>query len=176
MRAEGIPSVAKVGPILNPLVGVLLFSAGSACVKVDGGAIEASWVLRTFDGRAIAGCGCSSPAIARVRFTAVAIDAAGQPGSDICAGQAGCEFSCASQRGATPFFVPAGRYAIAIAPVDSQGNVLPAGDALGRVRVPAPILRDVVFGQPAQLEAVAIEAGCAEGCGGDVTTRACSAN
>ena len=107
--------------------------AVGGCVQVDGGAIEASWVLRTFDGRAISGCGCADPAIARVRFV-VRPDRGrrARSGQDVCAGQAGCEFSCRSQRGATPFFVPAGRYAISVAPLDVGGHA--AGAAAPRRR------------------------------------------
>lgn len=156
------------------LFSLLALGTHTGCVQIDGGAIEASWVLRTFDGRAIETCDCSVPAVARVRFVVNAIDAAGKIGADICAGQAGCEFSCGSQRGATPFFVPAARYAIAVLALDATGTAVPEGNESGTVRLQAPILRDVVFGQPAQLEAFAIVASCDAKCGGDQTTRACS--
>ena len=153
---------------------LFVLGVGTSCVQIDGGSIEASWVLRTFDGRAIDGCGCANPAVARVRFVANAINAEGKVDADICAGQSGCEFSCNSQRGATPFFVPAGRYAISVSALDANGTAVPEGNGVGTVQLQAPILRDVVFGQPAQLEAFAIVAACAAECGGDRTTRACS--
>jgi hypothetical protein len=146
------------------------------CVDVEGGAIEASWVLRTFDGRAISGCGCSNPEIARVRFVVRSTADEGEHlGDDVCAGRSGCEFSCRSQRGATPFFVPAGRYALSVLPLGTGGEVLtgaPSGG--GGVRVPAPILRAVEFGRPTQLDAVAIESGCAQVCNGDLSNKVCS--
>jgi hypothetical protein len=155
----------------------VMAAAGAAgCVDVDGGAIEASWVLRTFDGRGISGCGCASPEIARVRFVAQRIETDGALGDDVCAGQSGCEFPCHSQRGATPFFVPAGRYAISVAPLDAQGAALVMPQGGGAVRVPAPILRAVVFGRPTQLDAVAIESGCAVACNGDQGNKVCSRN
>jgi hypothetical protein len=141
------------------------------CVEVDGGAIEASWVLRTFDGRAISSCGCASPAIARVRFVARAV------GDDETLGEDGCEFPCRSQRGATPFFVPTGRYAVSFSPLDVTGTALGAGaPGSGGVRVPAPILREVVHGRPTQLDAVAIETGCAQSCNGDLSNKVCAGN
>lgn len=160
--------------ILFPLGPALATMMGLSCVQVDGGAIEASWVLRTFDGRSVDGCACANPAIAHVRF--VVVDEAGA-GDDVCAGNPGCEFSCGSQRGATPFFVPSGRYAISVAAVDASGTALPPSSAgtVG-IRVPAPILRDVVRGQPTELDAVAIESGCAAACNGDRTDKACSRN
>ncbi|HEY0713006.1 MAG TPA: hypothetical protein VGF45_10055 [Polyangia bacterium] len=161
--------------IINLLVSVTLFSSIGGCVQIDGGAIEASWVLRTHDGRAIDGCGCADPAIARIRFAVTPNVSEGTPAvSDLCAGRADCEFACGSQRGATPFFVPAGRYAISVIVLGPDGAAVTTGVGPGTVRVPAPILRDVVYGQPTQLEAVAIEASCAASCGGDVPTRACS--
>jgi len=45
---------------------------GSSCVPVDGGAVEASWTIRSEDGRAISSCGCTDPAIANVRLRVVA--------------------------------------------------------------------------------------------------------
>jgi hypothetical protein len=176
MRKEGIPSLRTIGSaIINLLVSLTLFSSAGGCVDIDGGAIEASWVLRTRDGRAIEGCGCADPAITRVRFFVVPSVSEGAPaGSDLCEGRGDCEFACGSQRGATPFFVPAGRYAVSIVVLGVAGAPVATGVGPGTVRVPAPILRDVVYGQPTQLEAVAIEAGCAAACGGDVPTRACS--
>ncbi|HEY0709344.1 MAG TPA: hypothetical protein VGG33_21220 [Polyangia bacterium] len=173
-----IPSLRTIGSaIINLLVSLTVFSSAAGCVNVDGGAIEASWVLRTHDGRAIEGCGCADPAIARVRFAITpSVTEGSPPGSDLCAGRADCEFACPNQRGATPFFVPAGRYAINIVVLGPDGLPVGVGGGPGAVRVPAPILRDVVYGQATQLEAIAIEAGCAATCGGDVPTRACSSD
>ena len=158
-------------------LGAIASCVPISCVPIDGGAIEASWVLRTFDGRAISGCACSEPRIARVRFVVNAVDEQGMVKEDVCAGRASCEFTCTSQRGATPFFVPEGRYAISLAALDASGAVIPSTGNKGGIRVQAPILRKVVHGQPTQFEAFAIEASCAGGpggCGGDDTTRACS--
>jgi hypothetical protein len=170
-------AIARGPSIGLMLTWLALAPAGGGCVQVDGGAIEASWVLRTFDGRAISDCGCASPEIARVRFVARPVGADEAQGEDVCAGRTGCEFSCRSQRGATPFFVPAGRYAVSFAALDAQGTPLPAGtpEAAG-VRVPAPILREVVHGRPTQLDAVAIETGCAQSCNGDFSNKVCSRN
>ena len=149
----------------------------AGCVEVDGGAIEASWVLRTADGRSISGCGCANPEIARVRFVVRKVGDDNISGEDVCAGQPGCEFPCRSQRGATPFFVPGGRYAISFAPLDPAGTALSAGaPGSGTVRVPAPILREVVHGRPTQLDAVAIETGCAQACNGELSNKVCAEN
>jgi hypothetical protein len=165
-----MPSVARWFLALASLV----LAAG--CVQIDGGAIEANWVVRTYDGRAMDGCDCADPAIARIRFIVSTVTASGTVGSDVCAGRAECEFSCNSQRGATPFFVPAARYAISLSAIGAAGDAVPTLGGTTGVRLQAPILRDVVYGQPTQLEAFAIEANCADRCGGDRTTQACSAD
>jgi hypothetical protein len=146
-----------------------------ACVPTEGGAVEASWVLRTFDGRAISSCGCSEPVVARVRLVVARIEADGTSSPDVCAGRSDCEFSCSRQSGATPFFVRTGRYAISVAPLGVDGAILAGEPPYGAgVRVPAPILREVVFGQPTQLDAIAIEAGCSAACNGEQSNRVCT--
>src|SRR4051795_642476 len=84
----------------------------AACVQVDGGAVEVSWALQTFDGRTVSDCSCSDPQVSRVRIVVAMADAAGTLGADICAGKASCEFACARGTGATRFDIPPGRYAI----------------------------------------------------------------
>ena len=163
----------RVGRAVCLVVGAVV-GACAGCVQIDGGAIEANWVVRTYDGRAMHGCGCAEPAIARVRFVVTDADPMRSP-VDVCAGRSECEFSCNSQRGATPFFVPAGRYAVSVAAISPGGTAVPASGGATGVKLQAPILRDVVYGQPTQLEAFAIEANCAARCGGDQATRACSA-
>src|SRR5687768_16517711 len=108
-------SLSQGRTILDLLVGVCLATfAVSSCVDINGGAIEASWVLRTSDGRAISDCTCADPAIASVRFVALRVVGDGSVGDDACATHPGCVFSCHSQRGATPFDIPPGRYAISL--------------------------------------------------------------
>ena len=174
--------VVRPARLITLVLMAATFVPAPGCVEVDGGAIEASWVLRTFDGRAISGCDCANPEIARVRLvvhSALPDPASGSEslGPDVCAGLPGCEFSCRSQRGATPFFLPTGRYAISVLPLGSQGEALVgAPSGMAGVRVPAPILRDVEFGRPTQLDAVAIESGCAQICNGDQSNKVCSRN
>jgi hypothetical protein len=177
MRVRGSAAIVFPRSLRMIPLGLALAAAIAVggCVDVNGGAIEASWVLRTSDGRAISDCGCASPEIARVRFVAQPVGDDEDLGADVCAGQPGCEFLCRSQRGATPFFVPTGRYAISLAPLDEGGAALIAG-ASGTVRVPAPILREVVSGRPTQLDAVAIETGCAQACNGDLSNKVCAGN
>jgi hypothetical protein len=138
-------------------------SAASGCVRIDGGAVELSWVLRTSDGRAINDCGCSDPAVSSVRLRLIgqrgAID-----GTTPCEGRAQCQFSCARQTGATPFDIPETQpgemYLISVEALGSDGALLPG------VRAPAPVLRGVIRGQPTDVGALLLVAECAGECSG----------
>jgi hypothetical protein len=152
--------------------GAVAAVVAAGCVDVNGGAVEIEWLVRSSDGRAIGSCGCADPAIARVRFSIVSL--AG--GADWCDTHAGvCTFSCERQTGATPFAVTPGRYALSIVPLDAQGQDLRVATT-ERTRVavvPAPILRDVSFGQPTHLPALLISARCADRCSGSNPQSAC---
>jgi hypothetical protein len=143
---------------------LLLAAAGAAvsCVPIDGGAVEASWIVVAVDGHAIARCDCSDPEIDSVRFKLVG-DSPAVRGSEPCRERAECQFSCERRTGATPFDIPPGVYQMSLTPLDTAGQDLGALDPAG-VLTPAPVLREVVRGQPTQLDALAIVAGCAPRC------------
>jgi hypothetical protein len=153
-------TAAAVALFLLFLVGAVL---GSACVRIDGGAVELSWVLRTSDGRAINDCGCSDPPVSSVRLRLV-----GQGGAidrtTPCDGRAQCQFSCARQTGATPFDIPETQpgemYLISVAALGADGAPLPG------VRTPAPVLRGVIRGQPTDVGALLLVAECTGECSG----------
>jgi hypothetical protein len=152
-----------------------LMAAG--CVRIDGGAVEISWVVRSSDGRAITDCTCSVPQIARVRLDLLGV------GGDIdgttpCAGRPECEFPCQRQTGSTPFEIkqgsagPDGRmpaYQISLTAVGADGTDLTSG-----VQAPAPILREVVTGQPTEVEAFLLVAQCADQCSGMNSSGVCA--
>ena len=138
--------------------------------------MEASWDVHASDGRGIADCSCTCPAVAKVRFSVV--PAAG--GTDLCAGRAACQFPCQAKHGATPFDIPAGAYALALVPVGSDGQDLTGavpqaagGTCLAHSGVD-PIPRTIGKGQLTQLNAVVIEADCAPVCGGSDSTKVCT--
>jgi hypothetical protein len=147
------------------------------CVRIDGGAVEVSWVVRSTDGRAITNCSCANPAIARVRIDLLGV------GGDIdgntpCAGQSGCQFPCQRQTGSTPFNIKEGQpgsdgqlpqYQISLVALDAAGN-----DLSGSVQSPAPILRSVVKGQPTEVEAFLLVAQCATDCAGTNSSGVCA--
>lgn len=157
---------------MDRVIGIALIFSVLGCVSIDGGAVEASWVVVTHDGRGIANCDCTCPPISKIRLALVPV--AG--GADVCAGRSACEFSCNQQSGATRFDIPAGTYAISLVPVGTDGNDISNGEA-GTCTAGspvAPIIRQVVKGQVAQLDAITMEADCAAECGGSDNTKVCT--
>jgi hypothetical protein len=145
-----------------PLLACLL----GACVKIDGGAVEISWVIRSELGSAITDCGCADPAIDKVRLVLQGVDALGNeiPGATPCAGQAQCDFPCPRQTGATAFDIQEThgdeRYDVSVVALGTDGSELPQSV----VMTPAPILREVVRGQPTEVESMQLVADCATEC------------
>jgi hypothetical protein len=151
-----------------------LAGAALSCVSIDGGAVEAQWVVRSDDGRAITDCSCADPAIAAVRFTLVG-DSGAVKGAEPCKGRAQCQFACGRQSGATPFDIPPGSYLISLTPVDATGQDLTvAAPGHPKVLGPAPVLREVVRGQPTQLDAFQLVAKCAATCAGADENKVCN--
>jgi hypothetical protein len=156
--------------------GFLIFAlsclpiALGGCVQIDGGAVEVSWVVHA-NGRAITDCGCSDPEIDRVRIKLVG-RGGNIGGLEPCAGRAQCEFSCKRQTGATPFDIPEThgdeRYEVSVVPVGKDGA------ELLQIVTPAPILRTVTRGQPTEVEAFLLEAGCAMECNGMNNSGVCT--
>jgi hypothetical protein len=152
-------------PVLVALV--LATSLIPACVSIKGGAVEISWIVIAPDGRGITDCSCADPAIAKVRLVLTGVGGA-IDGATPCAGQAQCDFPCQRQTGATAFDIPATgpgeSYDVSVVAVDGAGNEVPQV----LIRPPAPILRQVVTGQPTELEAFTLVAPCAASCNGSV--------
>lgn len=135
------------------------------CVKIDGGAVEVSWVVRSESGSAITDCSCADPSIDKVRLRLVRVPPLDPPSIEDdmpCDGQAQCDFPCQRQTGSTAFDIKptqAGEsYAISVVAVGVDGEEL-----MG-VMSPAPILRAVVQGQPTEVEAFQLVAPCRSEC------------
>jgi hypothetical protein len=137
-----------------------------ACVPVNGGAFEISWlVVAAGTGGAITNCSCADPAIAKVRLVLVgkggAIDK-----TTPCAGKAQCDFPCQNQTGATAFNIPptgsGESYSVSVIAVGADGSELP------QIMTPDPVSLQVVEGQPTETQAFALTAPCAPACSGNV--------
>jgi hypothetical protein len=133
----------------------------AGCVEIDGGAVEISWVIRSKAGSAITDCGCASPSISRVRLALGGIGGAVDD-TKPCAANAQCDFPCGRQTGATAFNIPethgAERYQVSIEALGMDGS------PLLQVMAPAPILREVVRGQPTEVASMELVAECATEC------------
>ena len=147
---------------MKPAAAFLLLTCLlTTCVEINGGAVEVSWVIRSRAGSAITDCGCASPSIATVRLRLVRVGGA-LAGATPCANQAQCDFPCPRQTGSTPFNIPetqgTEKYEVSVVAVGADGSTLP------EVLTPAPILREVVRGQPTEVESMQLVANCATEC------------
>ena len=152
---------------MRPAVPFLLLTCLlTTCVEINGGAVEISWVIRSQAGSAITDCGCADPAIAKVRLVLVGRGEPGTPidGATPCAGQAQCDFACSRQTGSTAFNIQethgAERYEVSVVAVGTDGSEL----SQEQVMTPALILREVVRGQPTEVESMQLVANCAAAC------------
>lgn len=153
------------------ILAAALAWATASCVDIDGGAVEASWDIRSHDGRGISDCSCTCPAIESIRFHLRRV----RDGLDPCRGRAGCEFACQRRTGATAFDIPPGTYEISLRPIGAGGqDLLTAAPQACSVRTPAPILREVVRGQPTQLDAHLILSDCDASCAGGNNQKVCT--
>ena len=157
---------------MDRLILFALLFCTPGCLSIDGGAVEASWVVVTRDGRRIASCACTCPPIAKIRLQL--LPTAG--GDDPCAGRASCQFGCDLQSGATRFDIPPGSYAISLVPVGADGNDITNGEAGTCSAGPGvdPRVRDVVKGRVTGLDASEVVADCAAECGGSDSNKVCT--
>jgi hypothetical protein len=149
----------------------LVVSLIPACVKINGGAVEISWVVISPSGGGITDCGCAEPAIAKVRLVLVGkggtID-----GATPCAGQAQCDFPCQNQTGATQFDIPptgpGESYKVSVAAVGNDGLEISQTEIMTTPATPALILLQVSEGQPTEVDAFTLVAPCSLACSGNV--------
>jgi hypothetical protein len=121
-------------------LAVQLFVLSGGCVGIDGGAVEARWVLRNARGIAVS-CTDNSARISTIAFQLTPSE---PDASDPCAEDPRCRFACVRGVGTTPFIVPAGSYRVSLIPLDDEGQDL---DPSMGVITPAPITRQVRLGE-----------------------------
>jgi len=141
-----------------------------ACVPINGGAVEISWVVISPSGGGITDCSCADPAIAKVRLVLTGKGGALE-GTTPCAGKAQCDFPCQNQTGATHFDIPptgpGESYEISVVTVGKDGLEI-AQPPMMTPATPAPILLQVSQGQPTEVDAFTLVAPCAPACSGNV--------
>jgi hypothetical protein len=148
----------------------LVASLIPACVPINGGAVEISWVVISPSGGGITDCSCADPAIAKVRLRLVGKGGAIE-GTTPCAGKAQCDFPCQNQTGATHFDIPptgpGESYEISVVALGNDGLEIPQTEIMTPA-TPAPILLQVSEGQPTEVDAFTLVAPCAPACSGNV--------
>ena len=141
------------------VVATWLGFVGTACVQIDGGAVELSWSIRNLDGES-AGCDLESSDGADDFADIADIRICWEPVLDdgeligACDPVLSTRFDCLSGRGVTGFEIAEGKTALWIEPVCEVTDVTPTG----QYEVPAPIVRDVTSGQVVTLNALLIVA------------------
>jgi len=151
--------------LLTVVLGLL------GCVRIEGGAVELSWVTYCASGKRPGSTGASCSCTVRERdLAAVRLvltplrqgqdDA--QTLEDGCSQGAICSFEASDRAGNTGFRVPPGEYEISVVPLDAQGTPLggpscvPDGNPLSCWQTPSPVRRTVVHGEVVSLGAVLI--------------------
>ncbi len=150
------------------MIAIALGLLGTACVQIDGGAVELAWGLRDFGGDQN---DCASSGVSQVRVCWVGVGEA-----DAGVGPTDCvtvavdggiraqyrDFECIASRGVTRFEVDPGPTAIFIRPLCGDGAV-----ATGPYQVPPPIVRTVEQGKVVTLNQLQIVATKQDACGPD---------
>jgi hypothetical protein len=138
----------------------------TGCVDINGGAVEVAWTVidPNGDGGRPARLSCEDQRIARVYLVGMRCDERGPSGeccasldSGVCTTEEVPDFGkwdCDRLRGTTGFDIPTGTWALGL-----RAECQPDENGVRReadVRVPDPIVRDIVEGEVAQLDALMI--------------------
>lgn len=119
------------------------------CIEIDGGAVELSWSLRSFDGASVQACPDARIQSVRLCWETLP-DGSTSAGGDACRATQRQKFPCGEYSGVTGFDLPPGSTAFWIEPVCTDGE---AADA-ETYQVPPPIVRTVEEGKIVSLNSL----------------------
>ena len=122
----------------------LLASLSGACIEIDGGAVELSWSVRSFDGTDVEACSDARVDEIRICWQAVS------EGSGSCTSSE--EFPCDEENGVSGFEIAPGETAFWVEPICVDGD--PADPTT--YQVPPPIVRTVEEGKIVTLNSLLI--------------------
>lgn len=128
------------------VIVLALVAGGPACIEIDGGAVELSWSLRSFDGDRVRNCNAAR--VDEVRICWQSIDDGTSTG--VCQGSQ--SFPCGEENGVSGFEIAPGRTAFWVEPICFDGS--PA--EVGSYQVPPPIVRTVEDGKIVTLDSLLI--------------------
>jgi hypothetical protein len=142
--------VMRIAAVRAALVGgFLLAFASPGCIEIDGGAVELSWSLRSFDGDAVDGCGMADIQEVRLCWEHLP-DGSVSVGGGSCRSGARRTFPCSEYSGITGFQLDPGATAFWIEPVCDDGEPADAET----YQVPPPIVRNVEEGKIVSLNSL----------------------
>jgi hypothetical protein len=152
MTHEAPEMFAAPGMFWLALVVAVQAVTSVACVEVNGGAVELSWSVRTFDGIPLKdACDDDKRKVhletIRLAWKAVA-DAGDAAGMEP---DGWTDFPCADLRGITEFTVPRGEHLLWVVPICRDN-----GPATGNYQVPPPIVRTIREGTVTTLDALLV--------------------
>jgi hypothetical protein len=141
-------------------VAVLALTAAplalTACVRVDGGAVEVDWlVVSQAEGKLLGGCACPSPSTQAISLISIALKSRAEGGASLS-----FPFFCNRGRGTTSFSIPPGDYDISLQPADAAGTDLASRAPPRAYGVPAVLVRRIVDGQVASLDVWTVRLDC----------------
>lgn len=129
-------------------------------MDVNGGAVELSWSLRTFEGDSLEAC--ERAGIDSIRLCWLPQTDGGGSGGGRCRPTQYRAFACADESGVTRFEIPPGPTSLWIEPVCADG--LPADP--NTYQVPPPIVRTLEEGQVATLSSLLVAVSDNQSCTG----------
>ena len=140
---------------------LLLSALLGGCVAIEGGAVEFTWSLRTFEGKPIdVDEGCAESEVGAIRLCWSGI------GEGDCLPGQFRDFACSGQTGTTLFEIPEGPTRFRILPICD--DEIPAEQQT--FEVPADIVRTVRNGQVVTLDALLVVISDPESCSGSECT------
>jgi len=136
-------------PNVSPIqfvLALMLAPAVTGCIEIDGGAVELSWSLRSFDGDRVGECAKVRIDEVRVCWQPVADDTS----TGVCEGSQ--SFPCGEENGVSGFEIDPGSTAFWIEPICLDGALADPGS----YQVPPPIVRTVEDGNIVTLNSLLI--------------------
>lgn len=139
---------------MNLTIALALAAGASGCIEIDGGAVELSWSLRSFDGDRVDAC-------AKARMDQVRICWEAVEGTVTATCESSEAFPCDEENGVSGFEIAPGSTAFWVEPICRDGATADPGT----YQVPPPILRTVEDGKIVTLNSLLIVVSpFAEGC------------
>ena len=131
------------------VIALAVAAACAGCIEIDGGAVELSWSLRSFDGDEVDPDPCNMARVDEVRVCWQSVED-GAATTGVC--ESSESFPCAEENGVSGFEIDPGSTAFWIEPICRDGDTAD----VGTYQVPPPIVRTVAEGRIVTLNSLLI--------------------